>query len=424
MSQQLISTNTFGTAKWIVSSDPTQGTHTTISAALTSSSSGDTIFIRPGTYTENLTLKAGVNLTAYECDYLTPNVIINGKLTFTTAGTVTISGIQLKTNSDYFLAVTGSSASIINLEGCYLNCLNNTGIDFSSSSSSAFILIKNCKGDVATTGISCFSSTSAGVIKFSYSDIGNSGNSTTANTISSGTLFVNWSQILMPITTSGTATFGSFDSSYLASNATCLTAGGSGVHSSISDIFNSGTASAISVGSALSLSRCSVGCSNTNAITGAGTLNYGGLNFYSSSQAVNTTTQNSFNGGTFTPSLQFGGASVGMTYSKQYGKYYRLDNLLYFVIAIILSNKGSSTGNATLTGLPFASANDGAVYDIPSVMFNVTATSNTYFFCDLSANSSTLSIYEAAAATGGFTQLADTNFSNTSSLYIQGHYFI
>src|SRR5512135_3481216 len=115
--------NNFGTAKFIVSGAYSDGcTHITIASALTDASSGDTIFIRPGTYTENLTLKAGVNLTAFTGDgslNTTSNVVILGKCTMTTAGTVNISGVQLKTNSDFFLAVTGSANSIVNLNSCF-----------------------------------------------------------------------------------------------------------------------------------------------------------------------------------------------------------------------------------------------------------------------------------------------------------------
>src|SRR5258708_20620706 len=129
MANQQLSTNTFGVAKWIVSATASDGTHTTIASALTSASSGDTIFIRPGTYTENLTLKAGVNLSAFGSDSSqngTGKVIISGTCTMTTAGSVTISGIQLQTNSAALLAVTGTLASVVNLQNCYLNCTNTT----------------------------------------------------------------------------------------------------------------------------------------------------------------------------------------------------------------------------------------------------------------------------------------------------------
>lgn len=58
--------------------------------------------------------------------------------------------------------------------------------------------------------------------------------------------------------------------------------------------------------------------------------------------------------GTWTPALQFGGAAVGITYSAQSGTYVRIGKAIILQGRIILSNKGSSTGAATLTGSPFA----------------------------------------------------------------------
>ena len=62
MVQKVNSTNTFGVAKFVVSSDATQGTHTTIQAAINDATTGDSILVRAGSYNENLTLKAGVTL--------------------------------------------------------------------------------------------------------------------------------------------------------------------------------------------------------------------------------------------------------------------------------------------------------------------------------------------------------------------------
>ena len=161
--------NLFSVAKWMVNPVAGSGTHTTIATALTSASSGDTIFIAPGTYTENLTLKAGVNLTAFNCDAITPNVIILGTCTFTAAGTVTISGIQLKTNSNFFLAVTGSAASIVNLKSCYLNCSNNTGISFTTSAAlTAGINCYDCIGDIMVQLVLLYFLTVA-LLTFSFS---------------------------------------------------------------------------------------------------------------------------------------------------------------------------------------------------------------------------------------------------------------
>lgn len=311
MAQQIISTNTFTTAKWIVSATASDGTHTTIAAALTAASSGDTIFIRPGTYTENLTLKAGVNLTAYGSDDSlnnTARVNITGKATFTAAGSVTISGIELQTNSDFFLAVTNSAASIVNLDNCYLNSSNNTGISFTSSSSSAIINISYCWGDIGTTGIGLFASTSAGTMNIYFSNIRNSGATTTASTISAGQININNSLIYFPITTSSTATLTSSRCFYNVTNTTIFTIGGSGPAGFLHCDFDSGTASAVSVSSTVSFSLCVINSSNTNAITGAGSAVLSGTTFIGTSIKSNVTTQT---GGVLTGLTQGSAPSAG-----------------------------------------------------------------------------------------------------------------
>lgn len=276
--------------------DPSgNGDFKTIATALTASSSGRTIFIRPGTYTENLTLKAGVNLTAFDCDAFTPNVTIAGTCTLTAAGTVSISGIRLQTNSAALLAVTGSNASIVNLINCYLDCTNNTGITFSTSSSSGQININFCSGNLGTTGIGLFAHSSAGAMAITSSFFNNSGGSSTASTCSAGVLNVLKSNFVFPVTMSSTGTmqmeYGSFDCS--GQNATALTLGGSSLHYVRYSKFASGSASSISIGGSAVITSCEVTSSNTNAITGAGTITYSAIIFPGSSTTINTTTQTS-----------------------------------------------------------------------------------------------------------------------------------
>ena len=66
----------------------------TITAAITAANSGDTIYIWPGTYTEDLTLKPGVNL-AGQSKF---SVYVVGTVTFDTAGTVCCERIIFKTS--------------------------------------------------------------------------------------------------------------------------------------------------------------------------------------------------------------------------------------------------------------------------------------------------------------------------------------
>jgi hypothetical protein len=55
----------------------------------------------------------------------------------------------------------------------------------------------------------------------------------------------------------------------------------------------------------------------------------------------------------WTPTLKFGGASVGITYSAQTGTFIKTGQFCYATFRITLTNKGSSTGAASITGFPF-----------------------------------------------------------------------
>jgi len=286
-------TNTYGVAKWVVSADPTQGTHTTIQSAVNTAVSGDTVFIRDGTYTENVTVTtAGLSICALFGSSI-PNVLIIGGFTFSIAGSLHVSDLRIQTNSAPLLTIAGSAASIVFLKRVYLNCTNNTGISFTSSSSSAFLHIDYCLGTIAATGIALFAHSSPGSIKINYSSIDNAGLSTTANTASSGNLFTYYTSLLAPVTTSGTASFVSYHANIDTSavNVTTLTIGGSGTNMCDTSYFASGTASTISISTNLTLADCTVNSSNsTAAITGSGTFNYTPVAF-PSTYSVNTATQ-------------------------------------------------------------------------------------------------------------------------------------
>ena len=59
--------------------------------------------------------------------------------------------------------------------------------------------------------------------------------------------------------------------------------------------------------------------------------------------------------GTWTPSLEFGGATTGITYgSVQGGSYVKIGRMVTINFGFTLSSKGSASGDATIAGLPFA----------------------------------------------------------------------
>lgn len=269
-----------------------RGTFTTIQAAINAASTGTNIFIRPGTYTENLTLVAGVNLSGMSGGDEPGQVVIVGSNTFTGTGTVTISNVRIQTNSGFIAVVSGSAASSLIFESCNFQITNNTGFSLTSSNASSGITLMNCEGNITTTGITLFVSTGAGTFQTVSTQINNSGGATTTSSASSGTVSLLSTIILCPITTTSTALFTSryCDIDTSAINTTALTCGGS-VSSHVEFCsFISGTASAVSIGSTLTMTLCEINSTNTNTITGAGTLVYTGLSFPNTSNGINTTT--------------------------------------------------------------------------------------------------------------------------------------
>ncbi len=290
-----LATNKYGESKLIVATDAAYGTHTTLASAMADAVSGDTIFLRDSV-TENVTITAGVNITAWSGGTLnTPT--ITGTLTMTAAGTSTISGLRLVTNAAALIAVTGSAASILNLMNCYLS-MGSDAITFSSSSASARINLFNCMGDLTTTAIKVFSHSSAGTMLLNGCLFTNTGASTTANTLSAGTLNLFYSQLSNPITTSGsTAAYASTKSIINCNtlNATALTHGCTlGTASASSDTtYSSGTAVAvsISVNALLNMVDDQIGSNNATPVAGAGTVTYTNLSFFGTGQGVYTTNQ-------------------------------------------------------------------------------------------------------------------------------------
>lgn len=295
-----LATNRYGEADLIVSTSAANGTHTTLASAMAAATAGQTIFLRDSV-TENVTITPGVNIAAWSGDSLnTPT--ITGKITMTGAGTSTISGIKLTTNSDNIIVVSGSNASILNLVNCYLNMSNNTGITFSSSSSSAQINIKSSYCDLGTTGIKIFDHTSAGSLNIFFSRFINTGASTTASTASAGGITTLFSTFQSAITTSGTNAFGAriINIDTAGINTTALTIGGSGSNAIYNSYISCGSASTISVSSTVIVADTTLASTNTNNVTGAGTFSYSSVTWQNGS-VFNPTTVNrgTFDGGEY-----------------------------------------------------------------------------------------------------------------------------
>jgi len=148
---------------------------------------------------------------------------------------------------------------------------------------------------------------------------------------------------------------------------------------------------------------------NGNVIVSSGY----GIDFSATEQSGGMTSQllNWYEEGTWTPVLAFGGASVGITYAAQAGTYTRTGRVVTGRFVIVLSSKGSSTGTATIKGLPFtAGADIGSA--VTEVCSNFVIGPPTQGYC---SNAGTNIVPWAISATNA-TLLTDTNFANNTRL--------
>jgi len=137
----------------------------------------------------------------------------------------------------------------------------------------------------------------------------------------------------------------------------------------------------------------------------------------SASSDVNTL--DDYEEGTFTPAIAFGGASVGITYATQPGSYTKIGNKVFYFIGIQLSSKGSSTGAATITGLPFTAVGTTAYVPGSNFLGNMAAVTAPLMIRSISGTT-TMDIYQVVA--NSFSAVTDTNYTNSTYTYVAGFY--
>lgn len=136
------------------------------------------------------------------------------------------------------------------------------------------------------------------------------------------------------------------------------------------------------------------------------------------------TVTGNYSTGSWTPTIAFGGASTGVTYVSQIGEYTRIGNVVYFSCLILLSSKGSATGNATVGGFPVALNATEQNVPIANALVTYTAGYSSSFFYFIGSPVTSIPLYQYNPSTGGTAVLADTNFGNSSRIQSNGFYFV
>lgn len=276
-------------------------THITIQSAIDDAASlqvstgvNQTIFIRPGVYTENLTMAPGINLAAYACDSRSPNVSIIGKVLINAAGPNAFTGLQIRNNGDYAIAVTTTGASpTIDFVNCFIIATNFNAI-FTNVNCLMWFL--QCQGDILD-GVSAFCTLNAGTVNFQYCRMFNVSASSGVSTISNANISLTYTSWNNRVQTLPGSSFGAGYSNFrtgglagpiLQFNATIV----SQIRLAFCNI-DSQNQVAIDVGvnCGIILVCCTIDCFGAASITGLGGVNYTLLQFSNTASPLTISNQ-------------------------------------------------------------------------------------------------------------------------------------
>jgi hypothetical protein len=382
----------YSSANGLIVAKDGNGDFSTITAAMVAATSGQTIQLRDGTYTENFTWKPNVSLTSWPSSGLSTNlgggsstsaVTILGTVTISGAGTFNASGIQFQTNGAAAIATSGSNSSSLYFSNCTLNANNATGMTLNNASN--FTTWSFCY--FVSAGTNQLFAGTAGPVDWENCIFSLSATATASSIGTSNMVFNACDMHGVSLVTANTGSVVVNGGYWQFGGTTLLTTVGTGTCFINGTILNSTSATAISLGTGttLTLSNSIISSSATNAIGGAGTLNYGSIVFSGTSSglqntlilnplivlpvpSIGTVTQHdvlvggtagaiaSVGPGTSLQVLQSGGASANPAYSTAtYPASTTVNQLLYSSSANVIAGLTTANGgvvDTTASGVP------------------------------------------------------------------------
>lgn len=130
---------------------------------------------------------------------------------------------------------------------------------------------------------------------------------------------------------------------------------------------------------------------------------------------------NKYEQGTFTPQLNFGGVSIGMDGIFN-GNYTSIGRIVHIGFHIELITKGSSTGDAGISGLPFIAGISSRLSVARYSLLTYLPGRDSVFFNILSGSSGGL--LQMSGSGIGVATLTDVQFTDTTRIFFQGYYIV
>lgn len=384
-------------SKYIVDADGSAD-YTTVQSAINAAHAAGTpatVYVRPGTYTENLTLYSTICVAGA----IDANTTIIGVHTPPASGTFLFQNITLQSATDIFNSSAAGSA-ILTIEDCYINLTN--GFVYNLPNWTGSLTMFNSGNAGTNDG---FVNNTGGATIYAVScDIGAGSGQTM---VTSGSVDFEQCTFYCPSNYQTGTSFAIIASEFR--NTLTFSNNSTGT---ITDCrFVTGTSSAITQSSSgtVTLSECSINTSNTNAIAGAGAgaVNLGNISFLNSSGIASTVTVSykrtinritpfivgsTGNFSTVQAAVTACAAAGGGTVLVQPGTY--TENLTLSSGVIIA---GVIDGNTTITGVHTPPASGTFQFQ------NIGLTSATHIFSSAVAGSCAITVEDCyVTVTNGF----------------------
>jgi hypothetical protein len=140
----------------------------------------------------------------------------------------------------------------------------------------------------------------------------------------------------------------------------------------------------------------------------------------SQNASADANTLDDYEEGTWTPVLAFGGASVDLTYFAQAGSYTKIGDRVTITGYIAVNSKGTSTGAATITGLPFTCYNNDNAQNAVSLFLNTVSFSDN-FEGYITKNTAIINLNDVGV-TGAVGTLSNADFGSWSEVRLRVTY--
>jgi hypothetical protein len=169
--------------------------------------------------------------------------------------------------------------------------------------------------------------------------------------------------------------------------------------------------------------RTDAGCDMIFKVISAGGTGYteklrikssGGITFNGDTSVNNAL--DDYEEGNWTPGVTFGGGNTGVSSGASAGSYTKVGRIVYVSALLLLGSKGSSTGNAILTGLPFTAGNGNKMNGAVSFAYIERISFNEVLTGSVTSGGTTVSLYEAVSGNVSPNAITNSDFNNSTGL--------